>query len=74
MPCCATVTAAQAGADDTHGQIDAGHEAMDVVEPRRGVRLSEDHLHAPAEDGDGDGGEGEEADPNDELCPSVKPA
>lgn len=40
-------------ARDAGHQIDAGHEAMHIVEPRRCLGLAENHLQRAAENGDG---------------------
>ena len=53
-------------ADQAGREIDAGHEAVHVVEPRRRVGLAEDHLQRAAEDRDG--GDEEEAHLGDVLA------
>ena len=53
------------GANDTHEQVDACHEAMDVVQPRGRFGLTKIHLERAAKDGDRR--ECEETDPNNNL-------
>jgi len=55
-------------ANDAVGQVDPGHEPMNVVQPRRSLRLPEIHLERSARDRDccQEG----QADPNDNLAGS----